>query len=67
MRKVLVTLIVPLLIAAGIAIYQLYNSTKKEAKVILMMGGPGSGKGTQSQLIASEFGFIHLSVGDVLR
>ena len=27
----------------------------------------GSGKGTQCKLLAEEFGFIHVSVGDLLR
>lgn len=30
-------------------------------------GGPGSGKGTQCSKIVDKFGFIHLSVGDLLR
>ncbi|RLM65187.1 hypothetical protein C2845_PM16G00190 [Panicum miliaceum] len=30
-------------------------------------GGPGSGKGTQCTKIASDFGFAHLSAGDLLR
>jgi len=29
--------------------------------------GPGAGKGTQSQLLAKEYSFIHLSAGDLLR
>lgn len=31
------------------------------------MGGPASGKGTQCEKIASEYGVIHLSTGDMLR
>lgn len=30
-------------------------------------GGPGSGKGTQSANIVKQFGYTHLSVGDLLR
>ena len=30
-------------------------------------GGPGSGKGTQCTRIVEEFGYIHLSAGDLLR
>jgi UMP-CMP kinase len=33
----------------------------------LPIGGPGSGKGTQCTKIASDFGFTHLSAGDILR
>jgi adenylate kinase len=35
--------------------------------VIFVTGGPGSGKGTQCDKIVSEFGFTHLSSGDLLR
>ena len=31
------------------------------------IGGPGSGKGTQCSKIVEEFGFLHLSAGDLLR
>ena len=31
------------------------------------IGGPGSGKGTQCARLVDEFGFIHLSAGDLLR
>mmetsp|Transcript_10120 Transcript_10120/g.10443 ORF Transcript_10120/g.10443 Transcript_10120/m.10443 type:complete len:225 (+) Transcript_10120:163-837(+) len=40
---------------------------KPKPKVILVMGGPGSGKGTQSKLLCGEFDIIHISIGDVLR
>ena len=33
----------------------------------LIFGPPGSGKGTQSVKLASEFSLIHLSTGDMLR
>ena len=32
-----------------------------------VLGGPGSGKGTQCARIVEEFGFVHLSTGDLLR
>lgn len=35
--------------------------------VAFVLGGPGSGKGTQCKLICEEFGFKHLSAGDLLR
>lgn len=34
---------------------------------IIIFGGPGSGKGTQSLMIAEKFGLAHLSTGDLLR
>ncbi|KAL6650207.1 hypothetical protein ACP70R_009132 [Stipagrostis hirtigluma subsp. patula] len=35
--------------------------------IAFVLGGPGSGKGTQCTKIASNFGFAHLSAGDLLR
>ncbi|EPZ34857.1 UMP-CMP kinase domain-containing protein [Rozella allomycis CSF55] len=35
--------------------------------VVFVLGGPGAGKGTQSEKIVNEFGFTHLSAGDLLR
>lgn len=32
-----------------------------------MLGAPGAGKGTQCSLISQEYGFVHLSAGDLLR
>jgi UMP-CMP kinase len=36
-------------------------------KVAFVLGGPGSGKGTQSSKMVEEFGVVHLSAGDLLR
>jgi hypothetical protein len=35
--------------------------------VIFVLGGPGSGKGTQCALLAQRHGFAHFSAGDLLR
>jgi len=35
--------------------------------VVFVLGGPGAGKGTQCQKLVEEFGFCHLSAGDLLR
>jgi adenylate kinase len=34
---------------------------------IVLMGAPGSGKGTQAQRLVSRFGIPHVSTGDILR
>ncbi|XP_055317907.1 adenylate kinase isoenzyme 1 isoform X2 [Sitodiplosis mosellana] len=35
--------------------------------VVWILGGPGSGKGTQCAKIVEKFGFSHFSTGDLLR
>lgn len=37
------------------------------ALVIFVLGGPGAGKGTQCANIVKDYGFKHLSAGDLLR
>src|SRR5690349_22367203 len=34
---------------------------------LLLIGAPGSGKGTQAELLATRFGIAHISSGDLLR
>ncbi|WIA23697.1 hypothetical protein OEZ85_000388 [Tetradesmus obliquus] len=38
-----------------------------EALVVFVLGGPGSGKGTQCERIVAKYGHTHLSAGDLLR
>lgn len=38
-----------------------------EATVVFLLGGPGSGKGTQSARLVRDYAFTHLSAGDLLR
>lgn len=35
--------------------------------VVYILGGPGSGKGTQSAHLVRDYGFTHMSAGDLLR
>ena len=39
----------------------------KKVTVVYILGGPGSGKGTQSTHLVQDYGFTHLSAGDLLR
>lgn len=34
---------------------------------LVLLGPPGSGKGTQAELLASRLGFVHYSTGEVFR
>jgi adenylate kinase len=37
------------------------------ARIVILLGAPGVGKGTQAQRIAEQYGLQHVSTGDVLR
>lgn len=39
----------------------------KQFQVVFVLGGPGSGKGTNCSKIVNQFKYIHLSAGDLLR
>ena len=55
--------------AAGIAAYGLYSLSKPKTDPLKMIisGGPGSGKGTQCDLLVDKYGVKHISTGDALR
>ncbi|KAF9475328.1 UMP-CMP kinase [Pholiota conissans] len=40
---------------------------KSKVTVVFVLGGPGAGKGTQCGRLVEDFGFCHLSAGDLLR
>lgn len=45
------------------------NHYLKERKydTVFVLGGPGSGKGTNCSKIVADFNYVHLSAGDLLR
>ncbi|QCE04638.1 UMP-CMP kinase [Vigna unguiculata] len=43
------------------------SPAEKNPTVVFVLGGPGSGKGTQCANIVDNFKFTHLSAGDLLR
>ena len=46
---------------------QVTQNNPNNMKNIVIFGAPGSGKGTQSDLIIEKYGLNHISTGDVLR
>ncbi|KAH3668410.1 hypothetical protein OGAPHI_002164 [Ogataea philodendri] len=69
-------------VALGVTYYNLNNTSKppkalveptgplykdSEIDVIFVLGGPGSGKGTQCSRLVKNYDFVHLSAGDLLR
>jgi len=38
-----------------------------EPLYVVMLGAPGSGKGTQARILAEELGLLHISSGDIFR
>jgi adenylate kinase len=46
---------------------EMISEKTKAAPKIIIAGAPAAGKGTQCEIIKSNFGVIHLSTGDILR
>lgn len=59
------------IVGVGVVCYYSYKYFKTLAatkyKVVFVLGGPGSGKGTNCTRIVDTFGYVHLSAGDLLR
>ncbi|XP_078281886.1 adenylate kinase isoenzyme 5-like isoform X1 [Rhinoraja longicauda] len=47
--------------------YDVFDPCKPRPCIIFVIGGPGSGKGTQSTKMAQRYGFVSVSVGEILR
>ena len=41
--------------------------TLPKPSVLFVLGGPGAGKGTVCTKLVNEYGYVHLSAGDLLR
>merc|ERR1712037_913944 len=53
--------------SVGTQSHPVSKSPKMAAPVFWVIGGPGSGKGTQCEMIHGKYRFTHLSSGDLLR
>ena len=49
------------------AFTNIFKIPELRTRVLFVLGGPGAGKGTQCAKLVQEFGFVHLSAGDLLR
>lgn len=38
-------------------------SDKSKPKILFVLGGPGSGKGTQCDIMREKYEFMHFSIG----
>uniref|UniRef100_A0A7S3NHA5 UMP-CMP kinase n=1 Tax=Aureoumbra lagunensis TaxID=44058 RepID=A0A7S3NHA5_9STRA len=43
------------------------NKPEAQFRVVFVLGGPGSGKGTMCERIVNKYSWVHLSAGDLLR
>lgn len=55
------------LIAIGTMAYFKETGQNSEQTVVILLGPPGSGKGTQATQITKELAIPHISTGDILR
>ncbi|PKU44564.1 adenylate kinase isoenzyme 5 [Limosa lapponica baueri] len=44
-----------------------FSEDLRKSNIIFVVGGPGSGKGSQCKQLAKKYGFTHLCTGDLLQ
>lgn len=59
--------IVILVAVLGLGAYMTANQSSSQKQVMILLGPPGSGKGTQAKLITEELKIPHISTGDLFR
>jgi len=42
-------------------------NTENKPRIVFILGGPGSGKGTQCDIMNKKYDYVHYSTGDLLR
>lgn len=47
--------------------YLKMSAVGQKPEVLFVLGGPGAGKGTLCRYIVENYGYVHLSAGDLLR
>lgn len=49
------------------ALFLFVGSAFADQNVVILLGGPGSGKGTQAEVVRDELNLPHISTGDLIR